>query len=175
MANEREVSIGRRLSGSKDYADIFTLVKESVRSTMGENRTGLSLGLAYLPSHIGAFHQLGSNFIVMNKRLLEKVVETKDQSLINSYVFHVLLHEYIHSLGHVEEQETQALAYIVSEKVLGDGHVATKIAKYGLGALFMQLKGTSDLVEYEPTKDEMGNLGRIEIEDIERDNLGYFG
>jgi hypothetical protein len=135
--------------------------------TLGRSRVGLILGLSNLPLHIGAFHQLGSNFIVMNKRLLGEVVKTGNKRLTNAYIFHILLHEYLHSLGYVNEQETQILTHIITEKAFGPDHTATRIARYGIGQLFHSI-GVDGSEEH--------GMGGIEIvEDIDRDNLNYFG
>ena len=104
----------------------------------------------------------------MNKILLEKIVSLDSKKLTNAYIFHVLLHEYLHSLGCVDEQETQILTYLISEKVLGSDHQATLIAKYGIGSIFSAM----DRFDYH----EPERFGGIEIiEDFEDDNLNYFG
>ena len=157
-----------RLNKCSDFSCIFELVKSAVESTIKKRRVGLMLGLSDLPLHIGALHQLGSNFIIMNKILLEKIVNLDNKKLTNAYIFHVLLHEYLHSLGCVNEQETQNLTYLISEKILGPDHQATLIAKYGIGAIFA---GMSRFDYQEPEK-----FGGIEIiQDFEDDNLDYFG
>jgi len=63
------------------------LVKEAVEKSIGKRRAGLILGLSDLPLHIGAFYQAGSNFIVMNRKLLLKVKMSEDTEFINSYCF----------------------------------------------------------------------------------------
>jgi len=156
------------LNECSDFSCIFELVKASVEITLDRRRVGLILGLSDLPNYIGAFHQIGSNFIVMNKRLLREVMGTGNKRLINSYIFHVLLHEYIHSLGCIDERKTQMLTHGISEKVLGPEHPATMIAKHGIGSVFSNIK---NLEHYEPRR-----IKDIEIiEDFERDNLNYFG
>lgn len=151
-----------------DFSCIFSLVKRLVESTIGIRRAGLSLGLTDLPIQIGAFHQLGSNFIIMNKRLLEEVAKSGDRKLINSYIFHVLLHEYIHSLGFINEQETQILTHDISQKVLGKNHPATLIARQGIGSVFSDFNIT-------PTNN-IQEMKEIEIvKDFEMENLNYFG
>ena len=156
-----------RLDECSDFACIFDLVKSAVEIAIDKRRVGLILGLSNLPSYVGAFHQLGSNFIIMNKRLLKEVIRSGNRKLINAYIFHVLLHEYIHSLGYINEQETQILTHAISEKVLGSDHSATKIARYGIGSIFSGMR----FEHYEPKR-----IKDIEIiEDFERDNLNYFG
>jgi hypothetical protein len=156
-----------KLEDCKDFSGIFKLVKDSVERSVGRRRAGLTLALADLPVHVGAFHQLGSNFIVMNRKLLNNVVKTDKRELINAYVFHILLHEYIHSLGVVDEQRTQLLSYEISKNYLGVDHLATQIAKYGIGPFL------SHIVKMN-TDDEGNNVIEI-IENFEVDNLNYFG
>jgi hypothetical protein len=104
----------------------------------------------------------------MNKRLLKEIIRSGNRDLINAYIFHVLLHEYIHSLGYMNEQKVQVLTHAISEKVLGPDHPATLIAKHGIGSVFSNI---SRLDHYEPRR-----IKDIEIvEDFERDNLNYFG
>jgi len=157
-----------KLNECSDFSCIFHLVKSSVEMTIDKRRVGLILGLTDLPNYVGAFHQMGSNFIIMNKRLLKEIIRSGNRDLINAYIFHVLLHEYIHSLGYMNEQKVQVLTHAVSEKVLGPDHPATLIAKYGIGSVFSNI---SRLEHYKPRR-----IKNIEIvEDFERDNLNYFG
>ena len=157
-----------RLNKCSDFSCIFDLVKLAVETTIGRRRVGLILGLTDLPNYVGAFHQMGSNFIVMNKRLLKEVIRSGNRELINAYIFHILLHEYIHSLGYMNEQKVQLLTHAISEEVFGSDHPTTLIAKYGIGSVFSKI---SRLEHYEPKR-----IRNIDIvEDFERDNLNYFG
>jgi hypothetical protein len=158
----------RRLNECSDFSCIFDLVKAAVENTTGRRRAGLILGLTDLPNYIGAFHQMGSNFIIMNRKLLEEIIKSGDKRLINAYTFHVLLHEYIHSLGFMDERKTQLLTQAISEKVLGSNHPATLIARHGIGYVFSNI---GRMAHHEPQE-----TIEIEIiEDFERDNLNYFG
>lgn len=161
------MNFGNKLKECSDFKGIFDLVKSAVETTIDKRRIGLILGLTNLPLNIGAFHQVGSNFIIMNKALLKKIAGSNDKKLTNSYLFHVLLHEYLHSLGYLNEQETQILAYEISKSVLGAEHAATLIARYGIGYL---LSGIGNLEQYQNEE-----IDGIETEDIETDNLNYFG
>src|SRR3989440_10421684 len=93
------MGVSEGLDRSFNFSEVFQLVKKSVKSSLGKRRTGLMLGLADLPEYIGAFHQMGSNFIVMNRSLLDQVTHiAKDRQTLNAYVFYTLLHEYLHTL-----------------------------------------------------------------------------
>ncbi len=119
------------LERTKDLADIFELVKKAVRKTMGRERAGLMLGLANLgggpQGFIGAFFPIATNIIVMNSLPLQRVRET-EPALYKPYVFHILLHEYLHTLGIIDEQATRQRAYEISAKLFGRDHPVTQIA-----------------------------------------------
>ncbi|OPY31506.1 MAG: hypothetical protein A4E32_01962 [Methanomassiliicoccales archaeon PtaU1.Bin124] len=131
MAEVKDI-VAKRLERAKDLPEIFELVKDTVRSTLGISRGGLMLGLADLgggrDQWIGGLYPVASNVIVMNKRPLQIIKVTKPE-LYKSYVYHVLLHEYIHSLGVMDEAETRRKAFEVSKAMFGKGHVATAIAE----------------------------------------------
>ena len=89
------------------------------------------LGIADLGNHpqgfFGGFFTTGSNVIVMNKIPLQRIKETKPE-LYKPYAFHILLHEYIHSLGYLDEDKVKQWAYQISRNALGEDHLATQIA-----------------------------------------------
>jgi hypothetical protein len=117
------------LDDCKDFGDIFKLVKRAVEQFLGERRSGLMLYLANLPLNVGAFHGVGTNAIVMNRVLLEIVTQSaKSRRELNSFIFSILLHEYLHSLGHVDEREVRELAYEVAKRSFGENHPAAEMA-----------------------------------------------
>jgi len=116
----------------KNLSEMFELVKESVRYCLNKERAGLMLGLAELggspENFVGAFYQIGGNVIVMNKTALNNVKSIRPD-LYNSYCFFILLHEYLHSLGILDESYTQSIEYMIIEKVFGTDHTVTQIAR----------------------------------------------
>ncbi len=128
------------LDRSFNFSEVFQLVKTSVKSSLGRRRTGLMLGLADLPEYIGAFHQIGSNFIVMNRLLLDQVTHlAKDRRQINAYVYYTLLHEYLHSLGYVDEGQVRRLTRDICGRILGPDHPATRLAVDGPAVVFPEM------------------------------------
>ena len=124
--------ISEQLDQCQDFGDVFELVKKSAERSLGKRRAGLMLYLAKLPSHIGAFHTMGTNGIVMNRATLDMVTHgARSLREINSYVYSILLHEYLHALGYAEEMEVRKLVYDVSLDAFGPEHPATKIASSG--------------------------------------------
>jgi hypothetical protein len=109
----------------------FELVKEAVRKSEGRSRAGLMLGLQELGSSlngfIGAYYQVASNIIIVNSTPLRRIIETNPQ-LLKPYGFHVLLHEYIHSLGFLDEDITEKKTYNITKEYFGDEHIATKFS-----------------------------------------------
>ena len=125
------MSFDSELSSAKDLADIFELVKVIVRKTIGKERPGLMLGLANLgggpQGFVGAFFPIATNIIVMNSLPLKRIKET-DPALYKPYVFHILLHEYLHTLGVIDEVATKRMAYEISAKTFGKEHPVTQFA-----------------------------------------------
>lgn len=121
-----------KIEAATNPAELFEVVKRAVRQVMGRERAGLMLATADLGNHpggfLGAFHYMGSNYIVVNRNPLNRLRQDHPQ-WYNAYVFHVLLHEYIHSLGTMDEGRTRALAEEVSREALGEGHLATQMAR----------------------------------------------
>lgn len=125
------VDFKTRLEEAKTLADIFEVVKAVVLKSMKKSRGGLMLGMADLGNHpkgfLGGFFTVGSNVIVLNKNPLKRITETKPE-LYKPYAFHVLLHEYIHSLGYLDEHKVNSTVYQITKEALGEEHLATQIA-----------------------------------------------
>lgn len=121
-----------KINESTSIADIFEIVKEVVHKTIGRSRAGLELGLSELGSHpqglLGAYYVSGSNMIVMNQTPLRRIQET-DPRLLNPYIFSILLHEYIHSLGFFNEEQVKKLTYEISRDVFGEKNIITELSK----------------------------------------------
>ncbi len=111
--------------------DAFEEVKEAVRKVEGRSRAGLMLGLqeigSSLDGFVGAYFPVASNIIVVNTTPLWRILET-NKKLLKPYVFHVLLHEYIHSLGYLDEATTEQKTYEVSKQYFGKNHIITKFS-----------------------------------------------
>ena len=120
-----------RLEDASTLTDIFEVVKTVVLKSMKKSRGGLMLGMADLGNHpqafFGGFFTTGSNVIVINKNPLQRIKETKPD-LYKPYAFHVLLHEYVHSLGYLDENKVKSYAYQITKQALGEDHLATQIA-----------------------------------------------
>ena len=82
--SQTEISINERMS----YDSIFMTVKKVVKSVTGQERAGLGLALSNLPSGLGAFWQVGGNYIVMNELMIDAMEKiAKDNFEFNSFVF----------------------------------------------------------------------------------------
>lgn len=154
-----------RIDKSEGFSEVWELVKDTVKDVLGEHRVGMMLFLDNLPLQLGAYHPLGTNNIVLNRTLVQ-IAEAATQSkrLVNAFVYSLLLHEYLHALGHVPEAEVRPLVYQVSKDCFGEDHVVTKLAEKSPWAL---LRGVP--------------LGRIEapkrvieiVKDFEKTNQEY--
>ena len=126
-----------QLDRSKNFGDVFEIVKKTVEHSLDQRRSGLMLYLAELPEQVGAFHGVGTNGIVMNKRALDAVTHSaRTMREINAYVYSILLHEYLHSLGYIDEEQVAKLVFEISKDNLGSDHPATEIAHKGPAMIF---------------------------------------
>lgn len=138
---EQQIHFGEKIAGLRDFNETFELVKSVVLQKFGMNRAGLSLILQMMPSNLGAYHILGSNVIVMNSYLLAAVKKIAGSEVeYNSYVFMVLTHEYLHSLGIVNENAVRQMTFELCSWMLGSNHPATKMAKEDPSSLYPQLR-----------------------------------
>jgi hypothetical protein len=127
----------KQLDQCRNFGDVFEVVKKTVEHSLGQRRSGLMLYLAELPEHVGAYHAVGTNGIVMNKSALDAVTRSaRTIREINSYVYSILLHEYLHSLGYVDEAQARRLVFEISRENLGEDHPATEIAHRGPASMF---------------------------------------
>ncbi len=133
-------ALGAKLNESDNLPEIFELVKRSVKKFLNQHRAGLMLGLANLGMRrgyfVGAFHPIGSNIIVMNRAPFDVALRTADKKIFNGYCFHLLLHEYLHALGYVREEEVRDLVHRVCSLALGKDNPATIMAERGLAFYF---------------------------------------
>lgn len=158
-------SFRSRIDEAEGFNGVWEIVKETVKVTLGEKRLGMLLFLDDLPLHLGAYHPLGTNNIVLNRSLVN-IVEamTKSKKMVNAFVYSLLTHEYLHALGHISEAEVRSLVYDVSKACFGEDHLVTSLAEKSPWVL---IKGIP--------------LGRVStkkqameiVKDFEKPNHGY--
>ncbi|MDG6991530.1 MAG: hypothetical protein JRM99_08985 [Nitrososphaerota archaeon] len=134
----------RALSDADGFDDIFEMVKAATERSLKMHRAGLTLVLGDIPNSVGAYHEMGSNAIVMNRNIL-RIVEklTRSRSKRNAYVFMILLHEYLHSLGYSSDSQVRDLGKQITEGYLGRKHMAGEMAVRPLDQFFPELEKLS--------------------------------
>lgn len=119
-----------RLDRAEGFSEVWEIVKDSVKDSLGEHRVGMMLFLDDLPLRLGAYHPLGTNNIVLNRALVNIVeAATQTRRLLNAFIYSLLVHEYLHALGHVPEREVRPLVYQVSKYCFGEDHIVTRLAE----------------------------------------------
>jgi hypothetical protein len=158
----------QKLEEARTLADVFEVVKLAASQHVGRTRGGLMLALADLGNvphgFFGAFHVVASNVIVMNKVPLARIRDTQP-GLYKHYAFHVLLHEYLHTLGYVDEVRCRTLAYDVSRGLFGEDHLVTQIAA-DVSRFFPNLV-------YPDAAWSPAELRFELVQDFDRGNVGY--
>ena len=117
-----------RIDGAGGFSEVWEIVKDTVKDSLGEHRASMMLFLDDLPLHLGAYHPLGTNNIVLNRTLVQIVeVGKKSKILINAFIYSLLVHEYLHALGHVPEAEVHSLIQKICRECFGHDHTVTKL------------------------------------------------
>ncbi|MFB0562618.1 MAG: hypothetical protein ACETWM_15540 [Candidatus Lokiarchaeia archaeon] len=135
---ERQEDFVGKLDNSKSFTEIFGLVEDAVMCKY-KVRRAVMLGLTDLGAKgnylVGAFHPVGSELIVLNKTPLRRIKEVKPE-YYNAYLFHILLHEYLHSLGVLDENTVRYLTVEICREILGEAHPATQMGAKGISYFF---------------------------------------
>jgi hypothetical protein len=129
-----------KLSSAAGFDEVFDLVKKAVDQVLGVHRAGLTLVLGDIPNSVGAYHEMGSNAIVMNRNIMKIVWRsTRSKRRRNAYTFMILLHEYLHSLGFTDDSQVRDLSRKITEAYVGRGHVAGEMAVSPLDKFFPEV------------------------------------
>ena len=156
--------------------DIFECVKRDVEKVIGRHRAGLSLGLVamgmYHGSFIGGMFFSGGTMIIMNVDPLNYLLTEQPDEIIIAYVYHILLHEYIHSLGFLNERQCRQIVLEISKKVFNDQKAPEVVLAFkGIGAYFPNLH----LIYAPPNYDAQRGWRIDRVKEFDKDSFRYFG
>lgn len=141
VVTDKQIAFRAKVAGIKDFDEAFEMVKSAVLEKFKMHRAGLSLILQVMPTNLGAYHILGSNVIVMNSYVLAAIRRLSgSEEEYNAYLFMVLAHEYLHSLGITDENRVRQMTFELCKEMLGDDHGSTRMAKEDPSSLFPQLR-----------------------------------
>jgi hypothetical protein len=129
-----------KLASAGGFDEIFELVKKAVDQVLGIHRAGLTLVLGDIPNQVGAYHEMGSNAIVMNRNIVKIVWRsTRSRQRRNAYTFMILLHEYLHTLGFTDDGQVRELSRKITDAYVGKGHIASEMAVNSLDKFFPEI------------------------------------
>ncbi len=130
----------KKLNECNNFGDIFELVREIIYKALKIRRAGLSLYLQDLNKYVLAYHIMGSNALVINRAVLEAIYSlNKEKEYTNSYIFVVLAHEYLHSLGIYDERLLEGIQYKICKEFFGEEHPTTQMIGKGIFNVFPEL------------------------------------
>jgi len=158
----------------KEMPKIFEKVKKDVRRVLGRHRAGLSLGLVEMGidrgSFIGGMHFYPGTDIVMNKTPLKLILKSQPYEIVCAYTYHILLHEYVHSLGIIDEEICRAITLKISEDIFKDAdHPTIILAKRGIGAYIPNLT-----ILYIPPEQRPDGISIEYVQDFDIESQSYF-
>jgi hypothetical protein len=125
------------LDGPADYDAVFRVVRGAVRRVLGIERPGLGLALSDLPPSLGAYWQVTGNLIVLNEGLVTAMrANAASPRELNSFVYVILAHEYLHALGYLDEASVRRVTAQVTRAAFGADHSATQMAEGDLWKMY---------------------------------------
>ena len=149
---------------SEDYSDLFRLVREVVWEYTRKTRPGILLGLAEMGfdrgNFIGGLHFTGTNEIYLNRSALRVMKEESSPELTKAYIFLLLTHEYLHSVGVHSEGKTRELTAALLVTLFGEQHPSSIMAQRGLNYYFPY---TFNFRRYRPSREEIGTVDYVKI------------
>ncbi|MFY9717049.1 MAG: hypothetical protein WAK40_03845 [Thermoplasmata archaeon] len=129
--------LGERLALPADYDGVFRIVRAVVHRVLGIERPGLGLALSNLPPQLGAYWPVTGNLIVLNEGLVSAMrASSKSPLEVNSFVYVILAHEYLHSLGYLDEGAVRRVTARVTHAAFGADHLATRMAEGDLWQMY---------------------------------------
>lgn len=162
--------MAEELDRADSISEIFRVVETVILRKLGKHRP-VMLGVAEMGMRgelvIGAFHPVGSTLIVLNKTPLERISKASSRRLFNAYCFHMLLHEYLHSLGMLDERDVRRMVYEISREFLGPEHPATVMSSRGVTHYF-------PFITYPAPGENAPNLKIEIVKDFTQQSVTYF-
>lgn len=163
----------------KRLSDIFEEIKKDVKKVLGRRRAGLSLGLVDMGvsprGFIGGMFFSGGTMILMNTTALKALIaeinqeEDKPDDIVVAYVYHVLMHEYIHSLGFLDEFTCRQITLHVTRQLFNEHNPVYVMAERGIGHYFPEFTYAPAGYAFRPKPSE------IELIDgFDRSSTTYF-
>ena len=158
----------------EEIPEIFEKVKRDVRKVLGKHRAGLSLGLVEMESFqgilIGGMHYYPGPEIVMNKVPLRIILKSQPYEIVWAYTYHILLHEYIHSLGIIDEYQCREITLRVTQEIFEESdHPAMILAKNGIGVFIPNLE-----IKDKPPEWKLNKIPIEYVYGFDRESQDYF-
>jgi hypothetical protein len=120
----------QRLETAANYAEVWQTVKDTAEYVLSKRRGCMMLFLDDLPLQVGAYYPVGTNNIVLNRLLVDIVEATlSNKNVVNSLIYNLLLHEYLHALGELSEIDVRSQVVFVAQKCFGENHTVTIFAR----------------------------------------------
>lgn len=124
------MSYEKRIAEARSIAKMFAIAKDMVSEYLGAEQYGLLVGISDLGMQrngfVGAYYSPDANTIIINKRPLAKILR-QNPAHFNNYLFHVMLHEYVHSLGLYDEAQTRQVVGEMTAHYFGEEHAITQL------------------------------------------------
>jgi hypothetical protein len=162
----------------KKIPDAFERIKRDVQKVLRQRRAGLNLGFVDMgmspQGFVGGMFFSGGTMILMNTRALQVLLDDTTNrnmpEIAEYYVYHVLMHEYVHSLGYLDERECRDVTAYITHELYPHNHPISIMADRGIGVYFPQFIYAPENFAFKSPQD-----GSIElVKGFDRGSTTYF-
>ena len=115
------------ISRPLDVRMILLSVRKAIRDYFG--RDPGEAGVAFVKAGRGVlgYVELGSRIIKINADAYRSFIDAEGVDASTEYLFVVMLHEYLHIMGILDEREVRRISMEIVERVFGKGSRASRI------------------------------------------------
>ncbi|MEM0439281.1 MAG: hypothetical protein QXX84_01945 [Sulfolobales archaeon] len=117
------------ISRPLDVRMILLSVRKAIRDYFG--RDPGEAGVVFVKAGRGVlgYVELGSRIIKINADAYRSFIDAEGVDASTEYLFVVMLHEYLHIMGILDEREVRRISMDIVERVFGKGSRASRIAE----------------------------------------------
>lgn len=124
----------------EDFSGLYKFISKIVKTILNKEHPKILLGLLNLgfsrEQFIGGFFLEGTNEIYLNRTALNIMKKETSSDHYKAYLIFLLLHEYLHAIGYLDEHKTMKLTTAILLAIFPKGYMLERLARNGLNQVF---------------------------------------
>lgn len=114
----------------KDPESILLLVRRAIIDYFGRDPGDARVIFTRTRGDVLGYVEWGSRVIKINSDAYRRFIEMEGAEASSEYLFVVILHEYLHIMGILDEREVRRISMEIVERVFGKNSRASRIAEW---------------------------------------------